>query len=190
MLNYKEMWSPMKYLPFLLFCLFAVPAFAEEHSHGHQHDLMPPLSIDKKAPAVYLSMDKSELVQLDENAASIIVGNPVHANVLMDNPRLLVIVPRAPGATHFTVLNQMGDVIMQRHIIVASPKDNYVRVRKSTCGEDTECIKTESYYCEEGGMCHQIISALDEEAASGNNEETGNEQPQDPSLEGSGEEPQ
>ncbi len=171
----------MKYLPFLAACFLSFPALAQDHAHTHGEDgLMPAksheVSVPQNAPAIYLGMDKSELVHLDRSAASIIVGNPVHANVLMDSPNLLVVVPRAPGATFFTVLDQSGDIILQRHVIVAAPKEHYMRVRKATCGEDAkDCIEMENYYCEANGMCHQIVSVEDEKKAAAANEEGGGE---------------
>ncbi len=139
---------------------------AETHSHApNSGDLMPAKKLNydiaETAPSIHLTMDRSELIRLDRNAASIIVGNPAHANVLMDSSDRLVIVPRAPGATHFTVLDQGGEVILQRHIIVAAPKENYIRVRAASCGED-DCVKTANYYCETDGMCH-VIGIVEED---------------------------
>ena len=109
-------------------------------------------------PALKLTPDKSELVRLDEPAASIIVGNPNHLNVLADTSQTLVLVPRAPGATHFTILNQSGQVIMQRHVIIGAGnvKEKYLRVRRSCAGlEADECTQTSVFYCPD--MCHEII---------------------------------
>lgn len=114
---------------------------------------------DATHEAISLTMDKSELLRLDQEASSIIVGNPIHINVLAENSKLLVIVPRAPGATHISVIGKDGQVIMQRHVIVAAPKQKYVRIRRSCAGLDDEnCLGTETYYCPD--MCH-AISPLD-----------------------------
>ena len=43
---------------------------------------------------------------------------------------------------------------MQRHVIVASPKEKYVRIRKS-CASSKGCQPTQVYYCPD--MCHEII---------------------------------
>lgn len=105
--------------------------------------------------AINLTMDKSELIRLDQDAASIVVGNPSHVNVLAENPRLLVVVPIAPGATHISVLGPRGDVVMQRHVIVAAPNQNYMRIRKSCAKMNSDdCVRTQTYYCP--GMCHEI----------------------------------
>jgi Flp pilus assembly secretin CpaC len=141
------------------------------------NDLMPPVSAQSAAnpsesidsethPSLNLSPDKSELVTLDRDATSVIVGNPNHAGVLLDTPRLAVVIPRTPGATYFTVLDKDGAVIMQRHVIVASPKKNYVRVRRS-CGnaaQGRDCQPTSVYFCPD--MCHEIGTPSDEAANS------------------------
>ncbi len=130
-------------------------------------DLMPPVSAQSAAmptesqdaethPTLNLEPDKSELVRLDREAASVIIGNPNHVTVLLDSPRLAVVIPRNPGATYFTVLDKDGNVIMQRHVIVAAPQKNYVRVRRSctNAAQGTNCRPTSVYFCPD--MCHEI----------------------------------
>ncbi len=114
-------------------------------------------------PALKLTPDKSELVRLEGHAASIIIGNPNHLSILADSSQTLVLVPKAPGATHFTILDKNGAVIMQRHVIVASPKEKYMRVRRSCAGSDDEsCQNTSVFYCPD--MCHEIILGGGEDA--------------------------
>lgn len=105
-------------------------------------------------PPVRLTPDKTEMVRLDEDANSIIIGNPAHLNVLLDNPRLLLLAARQPGATQLTVLNREGKVIMQRHVIVSGPKDEYVRIRRSCINGGSGCEQTTVYYCP--GICHDV----------------------------------
>ncbi len=110
-------------------------------------------------PTLNLTPDKSQLVHLDRDAASVVVGNPEYARVLIDNPRLAVVIPRKSGATYFTVLDKDGNVIMQRHVIVAAPKKNYVRVRRSciNAAEGKACQPTSVYFCPD--MCHEVGAA-------------------------------
>ncbi len=127
-------------------------------------DILPPtLSTSKNVvemvgeethPIIRMTPDKSELIHLETGAASIIIGSPVHINVIADSQKTLVIVPRAPGATHFTILDKNGQVIMQRHVIVASPKKDYLKIKR-TCRDDNEgCKKTSVFYCPD--TCHEI----------------------------------
>ena len=106
-------------------------------------------------PMLRITPDKSEIVRLDHEAGSVIIGNPTSISILAENSKTLVIVPKAPGATYFTVLDTKGNIMMQRHVIVASPKEKYVRVRRScVTAESNTCQNTQIYYCPD--MCHEI----------------------------------
>ena len=133
---------------------------AQTHSpvYNDAYDTHPPLKI---------SPDKSELVRLEKDAGSIIVGSPSHLSVLADSARTLVLVPQVPGATYVTILDKQGNVLMQRHVIIGSPKKKYVRIRKSCAGE-SDCQATQVYYCPD--MCHKVNVAQEatESTSSGN----------------------
>lgn len=135
-----------------------------------QENYMAPEKDDVTHPPLRLTPDKSELIRLDQDAGSVILGNPEHATILAESPSLLVVVPKMPGATYFTILGSDGNVIMQRHVIVASPKEDYVRVRKSCLGSqaaaDDSCTETNIYYCPD--MCHNIVPSIEEDKAANN----------------------
>ncbi len=116
-------------------------------------------SPDADDGTIRLTPDKSQVVRLDRDAASVIVSNPANATVLLDTPRVLVVIPRAPGVTSFSVLDAYGDTIMERSVIVTgrSVQKRYVRVRK-ICGEDRNCIPNEVFYCPEG--CYQVTTQI------------------------------
>lgn len=145
-----------------------------------QADLMPPVSAQSSAtpteslegethPVLNLSPDKSELVRLDRDAHSVIIGNPDHVKIVLDTPRLAVVIPKATGATYFTILDKDGGVVMQRHVVVSAPKQDYVRIRRS-CGtvpQGTDCKPTSVYFCPD--MCHEIGNADGKESTSSSN---------------------
>ena len=146
-------------------------AYAQEPDYTTKFiDIMPtvtmadnpeaPLPAETTHDAIRLTPDKSEIVKLEEEASSIIVGNPAHLSVLADSPKTLVLVPKAVGATHFSVLSKKGDILMQRHVIVAGPTTDYIRIKK-TCASDAEgCEQTSVYYCPD--TCHEIESHKEE----------------------------
>ncbi len=129
-----------------------LPAKSVQADDGYPVDINAPTH-----PALKITPDKSELVKLDANVSSVIVGNPNHISVLADNSRTLIVVARAPGATYFTALDEDGNVIMQRHVLVASPDPDkkYIRVRKPCNSKDKTCKTTQVYYCPD--MCHEIL---------------------------------
>lgn len=132
-----------------------VPSNTETAGH-YQIDLDSPTH-----PPINLSPDKSEIIKLDQKATTVISGNPNHLSVLPSNAQELILVGRAPGATYFTALNSKGEVIMQRHVIVAGPKEKYVRIRKSCAATgDKACQATQVYYCPD--TCHEIVLNVQE----------------------------
>lgn len=132
--------------------LMAPNAMAQDVSiktdtHGTQ-------TVNQTDTSLRLTPDKSELVRLNRNAASVLVGNPAHISVLAESARTLVVVPKAAGASYFTVLDEDGKIIMRRHVIVASPQKNYIRIKRTCAGGNETCQDTSVYYCP--GMCHEI----------------------------------
>lgn len=107
----------------------------------------------KDKTVLRLAPGKSQTVALSRDAASVIVANPTNASVFLDNSRLLVIVPRAPGATGFTVLDREGKEILNQQIIVDQADDpTYVRVTR-ICGAAMQgslsntCTPSSVYFC-------------------------------------------
>lgn len=144
-------------------CLLTAPI---AHAQSPAIDIIPASSAEEGGialddalethPALTLSPDKSEIILLEEDAGTVVLGNPAHLNILVDSSRRLIAVPKAPGASYFTVLNKAGDVIMQRHVLVAPPKEKYVRVRKTCYGDSAKagCRPTQTYYCPD--ICHEV----------------------------------
>lgn len=142
------------------------PAAGEMGMPGDQADLMPASApqgtvvedVSATHPLLRLTPDKTEMVTLDGEAQSIIIGNPDHASVLLENPRTLLVVPRQPGATYFSVIDKEGKVLMQRHVVVAAPKQKYVRIRRSCAtggsASNRNCAPLTVYYCPD--MCHEV----------------------------------
>ncbi|MCK4945395.1 MAG: pilus assembly protein N-terminal domain-containing protein [Alphaproteobacteria bacterium] len=144
----------------LAFVLFSVPALAG--GFDYMSTLMNGTDVSADTSSgdgiLRLTPDKNELIRLNQNAASVIVNNPVHAEVLLDSPRLLIIMPRKPGTTSFTVLNARGETILQKNIIVTSVQSNYVRIRRICAGGDDTCVPAAYYYCPDG--CYEVTPVV------------------------------
>ena len=151
--------------------LYFTNVYAQDQQESQFIDIIPTITTaeDPEAPlpaettdeAIHLSPDKSEIIKLDRDASSIIIGNPAHLSVLADTPSLLVLVPKAVGATHFTVLDKKGNIIMQRHVLVAGPNSGYIRVKKTCPGDLEGCQATSVYYCPD--TCHEIVPSGSED---------------------------
>lgn len=147
----------------MAFSFWSVSVQAQEIATNSTTLDMPSVSDDKSQgdftgtyPNLRMTQDKSEMIKLNQEAASVIVGNPNHISVLLDTPDTLVVVPRAAGASHFTVMGKDGTILMQRHVIVGAPKEKYVRIRRS-CNAATggaNCQAMSTYFCPDS--CHEV----------------------------------
>lgn len=171
--------SVLSVLPCLNFANAESSSVVDILPAASQENYMAPDSEDVTHPPLRLTPDKSELIRLEQDAGSVILGNPEHASILAESSTLLVIVPKMPGATYFTILDASGNVIMQRHVIVASPKEGYVRIRKTCAGSEAEandaCSATDVYYCPD--MCHNIAPSNEDDqkdSGSGNDDDSSN----------------
>ncbi len=139
---------------------------------AHEYTVAPG---EETHPPVRLTPDRTEMIALDDDAGNIIIGNPAHVNILLSNSRTLLLAPRQPGATQFTVLNAKGKVLMRRHVIVSGPKENYVRIRRTCTGVGSGCEPTTVYYCPD--ICHDVRML----AGQGDNSQAGEAVPAAPS---------
>lgn len=144
--------------------IWGMPAFAAEKPKATPADsgiAVPqlPQSIEPAAGAadapLRMTPDRAQTLQLDKDAVSVVVTNPAHASVLLDSPRTLVIMPRTPGSTSFTVLDGKGGIILQKTVIVATTGEaNYVRIRRMCGPSDSSCVPASYFYCPDG--CYEV----------------------------------
>lgn len=121
---------------------------------------------EAKYPLLRLTPDKIEIVRLEEDATNVIVGNSKHLLSVLETPRMILLIPRQPGATHFQALNAKGTPIMERSVIVASPKQDYVRVRRACATKDQgQCKEFSVFFCPD--MCHEIAVTQDAKEGAG-----------------------
>lgn len=123
-----------------------------------QHRVAPTPARDMTP--IRVSPGKSVTIPLERDAASIIVTNPTHASVYLDNPRLAVIVPRAPGATGFVVLDASGKTILDRPIMVGEGDAAFVRVTR-ICAPNAgaSCVPASMYYCPDNCVSVSVPAA-------------------------------
>jgi hypothetical protein len=98
--------------------------------------------------------DRPMVLKLDGDVANILIGNDLFLNIFPDSRRTLILMPLVPGATFFKALDEDGNTIIEKRVIIASPENEYIRVRQA-CGSDDElCTFQSIYYCPD--MCHSV----------------------------------
>lgn len=154
-------------LPVLSDVTPVVPVRTPTPDPAATRDLIPPVGLVAKPTTLAgqlpsdplqmlrLTPDKIEVVRLDADGVNVIVGNSAHLLAVMETSRQVLLVPRAPGATHFQVLDANGNTVMERSVIVAAPKQDYIRVRRACANKDDgQCLEYSVFYCPD--MCHAV----------------------------------
>ncbi len=109
---------------------------------------------EAEAEPIRIALDSSKIIHLEQDAASVIVNNPRNIGVALDNPRLLVLMPKQPGTTFFTILDASGKTILERRVIVTGTQKKYIRVRRMCGTGNDSCVPSSYYYCPDG--CYEV----------------------------------
>lgn len=79
------------------------------------------------APApetVAVNVDQAKLVKLPGKVATIVIGNPMIADVTLQPGGLVVVTGKGYGATNFIALDWAGEIVVDRIIQVEGPTDH------------------------------------------------------------------
>ena len=104
--------------------------------------LAPAMVLADPAPeskSIAVNVDQAKLVKLPPRVSTIVVGNPLIADVTLQPGGLIVVTGKGYGATNFIAMDRAGEVLVDRVIQVEGPTDQLVTVYRG--------IERESYSC-------------------------------------------
>ena len=88
---------------------------------------------------IYVDLDYARILRLPEGAQTLVIGNPLIADVTMlKNNRLMVVTGKSFGATNLIILDNSGSQVGESLITVVPPNDKLVVMRGP---------HRESYWC-------------------------------------------
>ena len=100
-----------------------------------------------------VNIDQAKLIRLPERAATIVVGNPLVADITLQPGGIIIVTGKSYGATNFVAMDRNGEVLLDRIILVESAADPIVTVYRG--------IERESYSCTP--ICQPRITLGDSE---------------------------
>ena len=103
--------------------------------------LWPAVSLAAPDPdriAVYV--DQAKLVKLPAKVSTIVVGNPLIADVTLQSGGIIVVTGKGYGATNFIAMDRAGEVLVDRQIQVEGPTDQLVTVYRGVERESYSCM--------------------------------------------------
>ncbi len=88
---------------------------------------------------IAVNVDQAKLVKLTGRVATVVVGNPLIADVSLQNGGVVVVTGKGYGATNFIAMDRNGEVLIDRLIQVEGPTDQLVTVYRGIDRETYSC---------------------------------------------------
>jgi Flp pilus assembly secretin CpaC len=103
---------------------------------------LPPAhaSADPSPDAIAVNVDQAKLVKLPARVSTIVVGNPLIADVSLQNGGIVVVTGKGYGATNFIAMDRSGEVLVDRVIQVEGPSDRLITVYRGAARESYSCM--------------------------------------------------
>ncbi len=112
--------SPLHWLAAILFLIpLVVPAAAAE-----------PINV---------ALDQATVLQLPDRAKTVVVGNPLIADLSVQPGGLAVVTGKGYGATNFIALDRNGAVLMEKTVEVTGPSDKTIVVYRGQTRQTYSC---------------------------------------------------
>lgn len=92
------------------------------------------------ADTIAVNVDQAKLVRLPGKVATIVVGNPLIADVTLQPGGMIVVTGKGYGATNFIALDRGGEILVDRQIQVEGPSDRLVTVYRGIERESYSCV--------------------------------------------------
>jgi len=95
---------------------------------------------EPSANTIAVNVDQARLVKLPARVATIVVGNPLIADVALQAGGVLVVTGKGYGATNFIAMDRAGEVLVDRLIQVEGPTDQLITVYRGVDRESYSCM--------------------------------------------------
>ena len=88
---------------------------------------------------ISVPLDQALITSMPDSVATLVIGNPLIADVTVRPGGLLIVTGKAYGMTNLIVLDSSGAVLSERYIEVTRPRDEIVVVYKGVDRESYSC---------------------------------------------------
>jgi Flp pilus assembly secretin CpaC len=119
--------AALRALPWLVHWLAAVLIFAVVATRALADD------------SIAVELDQAKIIKLPERAATLVIGDPLIADLTIQPGGLAVITGKGYGATNVVVLDHSGAVLMERDVVVKGPPDHVVHVYRGIARNSYSC---------------------------------------------------
>src|SRR5689334_137883 len=99
---------------------------------------LPRPALAAEAP-LNVVLDQATIMRLPEKVSTIVVGNPLIADIAVQSGGLIVVTGKGYGSTNMIVLDRAGAVLMERAIVVRGPDAQTVSIYRGVERETYSC---------------------------------------------------
>ena len=91
------------------------------------------------AEPIAVTLDQAKVVKMPEKVSTVVVGNPLIADVTIQAGGIMVITGKGYGMTNVVALDRTGNVLMERPVEVRGPHEGMIVVYRGTDRESYNC---------------------------------------------------
>lgn len=95
---------------------------------------------ETKGDPIQVNVDQAKLIKLPERIATLVVGNPLIADVTMQAGGVIVVTGKGYGATNVIAIDRKGEILVDRVINVEGPSDKVITVYRGVDRESYSCM--------------------------------------------------
>jgi hypothetical protein len=101
--------------------------------------ILVPAQCAQAADTIEVVLDQAQIVKLPDRVGTIVVGNPLIADVSVQSGGMLVVTGKGYGRTNIIVLDRGGNMLVEMVVQVQGPGDNVVVVYRGSERESYSC---------------------------------------------------
>ncbi len=101
--------------------------------------ILVPAQRARAADTIEVVLDQAKIVKLPDRVGTIVVGNPLIADVSVQSGGMLVVTGKGYGRTNVIVLDRGGNMLVEMVVQVQGPGDNVVVVYRGSERESYSC---------------------------------------------------
>src|SRR4051812_23418095 len=94
----------------------------------------------KAAETMEVVLDQASLMKLPDKVSTIVVGNPMIADIAIQSGGLVVVTGKGFGSTNLIALDRAGTVLMERSVLVRGASDRAIQVYRGMERETYSCM--------------------------------------------------
>ena len=93
----------------------------------------------RAADTLTVAVDQATITKMPDNVTTLVIGNPLIADVTVQPGGLLIVTGKGYGTTNLIALDRSGAVLTERNIQVLGPQDQIVYVYRGVNRESFSC---------------------------------------------------